>query len=123
MSADKKTMRLPDDVLKAIRRVRIAGGYPSDTAALCAIVRIATPAILSRFDNFSLPDSVLTMTGHCTDNVQTAKSDIVPTLSGQRTDNVPTRMSDTVPTTTGHCTDEDDPTLAAMAAIDFDAEI
>lgn len=94
MRADKKTMRLPDDVLTAIRQVRIAGGYPSDTAALCAIVRLASPAILARFAGFS-PFEV-TEARQCTDSV--------PTLAGQDTN-------------------EDDPTLAAMAAIDFDLDI
>jgi hypothetical protein len=91
---DKKTIRMPADVLDLIRKVRTAGGYPSDTAALCAIIRIASPVLIDRLDSFTLG--------------------AVPTASRQR--------PDSVPTATAHRTDKEDPTLAAMAEIDFDLE-
>jgi hypothetical protein len=106
MAADKKTMRLPNDVVEAIRNVRVLGGYQNDTAALCAIVRIASPAIISRLNGFSLSDVVPTL------------SDVVPTTTDSlpvlMSDSVPT-MSDSVPTTT----DEDDP-VALLEAMEFD---
>lgn len=121
-----RTMSIPDDVLAAIKEIRKLGGYPSDAATLWAIVRMASPGIIAHYSGYQYrPDtkSVPIQYAPSTNPVPKGSTYPVPTQYDSRTDYVPLAETNPIPTVYQPSTEEDDPTLAAMAAIDFDADI
>lgn len=120
-----RTLNIPPDVLEYIKRVRDLGGYPSDAATLWAIVRMASPGIIAHQSGYRYESStnpVPTRYEPSTNHVPTPSTYQVPGKYEPSTDVVPPADTNQVRTTYQSSTDEDDPTLAAMAAIDFDID-
>jgi hypothetical protein len=121
-----RTISIPEDVLTSIKEIRRLGGYPSDTATLWGIVRMASPGIIAHYSGYQYrPDTNPVPSQYVpdTNHVLEVSTYPVPSQYEPSTDHVPPTGTNPVRTTYQPSTDEDDPTLAAMAAIDFDADI